>query len=64
MKKALIFIIISLLFSGCLYVNDRGVSTRLYNDCKEYYDATGMYHKDCDENLIDYKDLNLKNFTQ
>ena len=60
MKKALIFTIISLLFSGCVYFNDRGVSTQLYNDCKEYYDAAGMYHKECDKNLVDYKDLNPK----
>ncbi|WP_084607362.1 hypothetical protein [Sulfurospirillum arcachonense] len=56
MKKILI-LILPFLFSGCLYVNDRGISTRYYNDCKEYYDAVGMYHKVCDENLIEYQKI-------
>ncbi|WP_324791679.1 hypothetical protein [Sulfuricurvum sp.] len=30
---------------------------RYYNDCEEYYDAQGYYHKQCDKNLIDYKDI-------
>jgi hypothetical protein len=54
MKKALI-LILPLLFSGCLYVNDRGIDTRYYNDCTEYYDAMGVYHKKCDKNLIEFK---------
>lgn len=29
---------------------------RYYNDCEEYYDAQGYYHKKCDENIADYKD--------
>ena len=45
---------ILLLFSGC--VNDRGISARYYNDCREYYDLQGYYHKDCDENIVDYQD--------
>lgn len=57
MKNTLILVIISLFFTGCLYVNDRGVSTQLYNGCKEYYDSMGVYHKDCDENIVDYKDV-------
>lgn len=57
MKNTLILVIISLLFTGCLYVNDRGVSTQLYNECKEYYDSMGVYHKKCDENLIEYEDV-------
>lgn len=28
-----------------------------YNGCEEYYDAQGYYHKECDKNLVDYKDL-------
>lgn len=56
MKKILI-IIVPFLLGGCLYVNDRGIDTRYYNDCKEYYDAMGIYHKVCDENLIEYKDI-------
>lgn len=60
MKQALILILIALNFHGCLYLNDRGLSTRYYNDCKEYYDSMGMYHKQCDKNLIDYEDVNPK----
>jgi len=60
MKKALILILIALNFQGCLYLNDRGLSTRYYNDCKEYYDSMGTYHKQCDKNLIDYEDVNPK----
>jgi len=56
MKKLLI-LILPLLFSGCLYVNDRGIDTHYYNDCKEYYDSMGIYHKSCDENLIEYQDI-------
>ena len=46
----MLFIVLS--FNGCLYVNERGISTRYYNDCHEYYDAMGIYHKKCDKNLI------------
>lgn len=46
---------ILVLFSGC--VNERGISARYYNDCREYYDLQGSYHKKCDENVIDYKDV-------
>ncbi len=54
MKKVLIFIFIIVNFSGCLYLNDRGIDTRYYNECHEYYDSMGVYHKKCDKNLIDY----------
>lgn len=47
------------LFNGCLYLNDRGISTTYYNDCHEYYDALGIYHKKCDKNLINYKELKI-----
>lgn len=53
--KTILIILTALLFHGCLYFNDRGVSGRYYNGCKEYYDAMGIYHKDCDENLVEYK---------
>ncbi|HIP30766.1 MAG TPA: hypothetical protein EYG93_04510 [Sulfurospirillum arcachonense] len=56
MKKILI-LILPFLLGGCLYVNDRGIDTRYYNDCKEYYDSMGIYHKTCDENLIEYQDV-------
>ena len=53
--KTILILLISILFQGCLYFNDRGVSGRYYNDCKEYYDGMGIYHKECDENLVEYK---------
>ncbi len=54
MKYMLMFIII-FIFSGCLYINERGISTKYYNECHEYYDATGIYHKNCDKNLINFE---------
>ena len=49
--KYVLMVVIIFLFSGCLYVNERGISTRYYNDCHEYYDAMGIYHKTCDKNI-------------
>lgn len=46
---------LALFFTAC-YVNERGISSRYYNDCREYYDAAGVYHKVCDENIIDFSD--------
>ena len=51
---AAIFLVL-LTFSGC--VNKRGISAKYYNDCREYYDLQGYYHKECDENIIDFKDV-------
>ncbi len=58
--KISISILIPILFSGCLYFNDRGVSNRYYNECREYYDSMGIYHKECDKNLMDYKEMRDK----
>ncbi len=55
--KHLLMLIILFFFSGCLYINNTGISDRYYNDCHEYYDAFGIYHKVCDKNLINFKDL-------
>ena len=55
MKKHYFLILLPVLFTGCF--NDRGVSLRYYNDCEEYYDAQGYYHKQCDKNLVEYKDI-------
>ncbi len=55
--KILLLLYISIFFTGCLYFGDRGVSTHLYNDCKEYYDLCGNYHKDCPDNIIDYSEI-------
>ncbi|MDD5785546.1 MAG: hypothetical protein SPI60_05845 [Campylobacter lanienae] len=57
MKNLIIFAILVLFLQGCLWVNKRGISDKYYNSCKEYYDASGVYHKKCDENLIDWKDI-------
>nr|WP_306810975.1 hypothetical protein [Campylobacter helveticus] len=38
--------------TGC-FVNERGISSRYYDDCKEYYDASGAYHKECPKNWVD-----------
>ena len=57
MLKTTVYLItiLAFLFSGC--VNRRGVSAKYYNDCNEYYDSKGYYHKDCDENIIEYEDV-------
>jgi hypothetical protein len=44
-----------IVFTGC--VNKRGISTKYYNDCREYYDASGYYHKVCDDNIIEFEDV-------
>lgn len=54
-KQILFFTLITLLFSAC--ANERGISARYYNDCKEYYDLQGHYHKDCPDNIIEYKSI-------
>ena len=53
--KTILILLPLFIFQGCLYFNDRGVSGRYYNDCKEYYDSMGVYHKTCDENIVDYR---------
>ncbi|MCR6584793.1 hypothetical protein CINS5906_04345 [Campylobacter insulaenigrae] len=52
MFKKIILVFLMLFFSGC-FVNEKGVSNRFYDDCKEYYDASGIYHKECPQNWID-----------
>lgn len=54
MKKYLLVIVVLFLFSAC-FVNERGISNRFYDDCKEYYDASGIYHKECPKNWVDIK---------
>lgn len=53
-KITILSTILALFLGGCLWVNERGISTSYYNSCKEYYDAAGIYRKSCDENLIDW----------
>jgi len=56
MMKHIFFLLFTLtMLAGCF--NERGVSMRYYNNCEEYYDAQGYYHKKCDSNLIDYNDV-------
>lgn len=55
MKKYYLLFCIPFVFSGCF--NERGVSLRYYNDCEEYYDIQGYYHKQCDKNIVDYSDV-------
>ena len=50
MIKLLLLLTSTLLFTACL--NKRGISTKYYKDCHEYYDYQGSYHKICDENEI------------
>lgn len=58
MKTSLILLItLPFLFSGCVYVNERGVDTNYYNTCKEYYDSMGVYHKTCDKNAVEFEDV-------
>ena len=47
---------LTFLFTAC-YLNERGISANYYNDCKAYYDAAGVYHKACDENIVDFSDV-------
>lgn len=51
----LLLLLSTLIFTGC--VTKRGISTQYYNDCKEYYDLQGFYHKDCDGEIITYKKI-------
>jgi len=55
MEKYYLLFLIPIFFAGCF--NERGVSLRYYNDCEEYYDAQGYYHKQCDKNILDYSDI-------
>lgn len=57
MKTAtLLLTLLTLLLSGC--VNRHGVAAKYYNDCKEYYDYQGYYHKDCpSEDEISYEEM-------
>lgn len=55
MNHKIICLIALIGFTGCM--NERGISMRYYNDCEEYYDVQGYYHKKCDKNAVDYKDV-------
>lgn len=53
--------LISLSFTAC--INKHGISAKLYSDCNEYYDLQGYYHKDCNDDIITYEEIE-KNFTE
>lgn len=55
--KIVLILIPTLFLHGCLYVNDRGIDTHYYNQCKEVYDSMGNYHKVCDENIVEFDDI-------
>ena len=55
MIKTLLLIFTLFLFSGCF--NRNGVSAKYYSECKEYYDLQGFYHKDCDDDVLTYKEM-------
>ncbi len=55
MKYHWLFLFLAVGFTGCF--NERGVSIRYYNDCEEYYDAQGYYHKKCDPNILEYREI-------
>jgi hypothetical protein len=61
LKKSLLFtlsaVVTSVTFQGCIFFNDRGVSSTYYNDCTHYYDSRGIYHNRCEENIVDYKEI-------
>jgi hypothetical protein len=52
--KFLLFVTIFWSLQGCVYFNEEGIGTRKYRDCVEYYDAEGIYHKECDPNISEY----------
>ncbi|EAI4331164.1 hypothetical protein ACV014_000077 [Campylobacter upsaliensis] len=52
MKRYMIILGVLFNLTGC-FVNERGISNRYYDDCKEYYDASGTYYKECPKNWID-----------
>jgi len=61
MKQFIVVLIILLFMSGCVYFHEDGdesfrfgLSTHKYRDCVEYYDAAGVYHKECNKDIINY----------
>ena len=56
MIKISLLILTLIIFTGC--VGKRGISLKYYNDCEEYYDMQGYYHKKCDdEGMLTYKTI-------
>jgi hypothetical protein len=55
MKKHYLLFLLPITFAGCF--NDRGITLRYYNNCEEYYDSQGYYHKECAKNLANYSEI-------
>lgn len=56
MIKITLLAITALIFSAC--ANKHGISLQPYDDCKEYYDFQGYYHKDCgSKDIVSYKEI-------
>lgn len=51
----LLLLLTALLFTSC--INKSGISMNYYNDCKEYYDLQGFYHKDCKDEIVTYREI-------
>lgn len=59
MIKLTLFILVSIILSGC--VNKHGVSAKYYSDCDEYYDLQGYYHNECGkDDMFTYKEAKEK----
>ena len=54
-RTTITILILGLITTGCM--NKRGISATYYNDCREYYDMHGYYHKKCDKNMIEYEEI-------
>ena len=50
MGKISISILTIIFLTGC--VGREGISLKYYNDCKEYYDMQGYYHRKCDDSMM------------
>ncbi len=57
MKQFWLLLPLIIILQGCLYFNDTGISSHLYDNCREYYDDCGIYRKECPSNLIDYTEV-------
>jgi hypothetical protein len=55
MLKLLFINLIIIFFSGCL--NERGISSKYYDECREYYDVQGTYHKVCPKNMVEFEEM-------
>jgi len=52
MLRLMILFFVLIFSTGCVYFNECGVTTSYYDECKEYYDSMGIYHKECPKNNI------------